>query len=473
MNARRSSVRAFTLIELTVSLVAGLVVAMAVAMLSHEATATFNEEVRLSASEATLRAASDRLRADLQRASYMSTPNIQMDPNIATTFGQVGNVPTGSLTSLQTLQGVRLYAGSPTQNTANGLTQDSVAVNNVTPSSIDLTGNFSGTDQFEVQSVATVGNCCKITLVASSPATFRMLNANDAGVPDPNADAEMQAIFAPAPTGAGTFTSRQFYVRFVDLPTNHAQYLRTCNPSGTQVAGMPEPVGTVIQPYVLTTACPLTGSATKMTATNGNIAGLATVNPVQTVRWEIVGPTPGTNPTAVPQQDKNALDNQAMEAGVDPLKYDLVRSLVNTADGTTIPETTEVIAEYAVDMEFAFSVETGDTTGANPAIVSYDFGSSSNQLVADIKVANPVHGPNTPDPQRIRSVRFLLSTRAAIADRTASLPVQTAGDGGGGNFMYRYCMNPSGCAGTSLVQWARVRTLVGEVSLPNQQQAFY
>jgi hypothetical protein len=34
-------------------------------------------------------------------------------------------------------------------------------------------------------------------------------------------------------------------------------------------------------------------------------------------------------------------------------------------------------------------------------------------------------------------------------------------------------MTPTGCTGTSLLQWARVRTLVGEVALTNQQQAFF
>ena len=66
-NERRSPA-GFTLIEVTVSLAAGLLVALGIVALSREATRTFHEEVRSSAAEATLRTAVDRLRSDLQRA---------------------------------------------------------------------------------------------------------------------------------------------------------------------------------------------------------------------------------------------------------------------------------------------------------------------------------------------------------------------------------------------------------------------
>jgi hypothetical protein len=142
-----------------------------------------------------------------------------------------------------------------------------------------------------------------------------------------------------------------------------------------------------------------------------------------------------------------------------------------------LPETTEVIAEYAVDLDFAFSVDTGDTTGWAPQVVPYDFGDPNDQKVADtVNTATPVSGPLHPDPQRIRSVRFRLATRAGQADRPNDIPVQSAADAGGGTFLYRYCLPvppATSCVGKAPLQWARVRTLVGEVSLPNQQQAFF
>ncbi len=77
----RRSQQGFTLVELTVALVAGLIVALGIMGLSRESTRTFHEEMRVSAAEANLRTAVDRLRADLSRAGYMSTSNIFERPD--------------------------------------------------------------------------------------------------------------------------------------------------------------------------------------------------------------------------------------------------------------------------------------------------------------------------------------------------------------------------------------------------------
>jgi hypothetical protein len=298
--------------------------------------------------------------------------------------------------------------------------------------------------------------CGQISFMAQSGPVYRMLNANDAGAADPNADQELRAIFQPV---SATNSINQFLVRFVD-PSHQSQYLLTC-PGAAKVAGIQGGV-----PYVAVAGCPVNGPTVQAGA---NCDGCL-VNPVHTVRWEIVGPT-GAG-TTVPAQEVNALDNQSMTAGRDPNKYDLVRSFLDSATGAVIPETTEIISEFAVDMDFAFSVDTGDSTGTNPTIVPYDFGDTHNQLVADY-IRPGVSGPANPDPQRIRSVRFRLATRAAQPDRTATIPTTGTGGAGAGTFAYRYCVNANGCAGNALTQWARVRTIVSEVSVPNQQQVFF
>ena len=83
MMRRARAQEGFTLIELTVSLVAGLIVALGIVGLSRDATHTFHEEMRSSVAEANLRTAVDRLRADLSRAGYMSTGNVALDPMVA------------------------------------------------------------------------------------------------------------------------------------------------------------------------------------------------------------------------------------------------------------------------------------------------------------------------------------------------------------------------------------------------------
>ena len=78
MMLKRTQARGFTLVELMVSLVAGLIVTIAVVGLARAATTTFFEAARISTVEANVRTAAERLRQDLSRASYMSTGNIKL-----------------------------------------------------------------------------------------------------------------------------------------------------------------------------------------------------------------------------------------------------------------------------------------------------------------------------------------------------------------------------------------------------------
>jgi hypothetical protein len=458
------------MVELTVALVAGLIVALAIAGLSKEASRTFNEEVRVSAAEASLRTAVDRLRADLQRAAFMSTPNMQTDPKIATLFGAANVYPAitgGKFAGIATLAGIHYQSATKAGTTANnGLALDTVN-SAVAPSIMDIGGNMTSVEQFQMQDwLPDSGGCTRINLAATSPAVLRMLNsAPEGGLVDPNADAEMLNIFVPV-------SGNQFLVRIYD-DMQRSQFLPTClNPPGSQnVAGMHWPVSaTVAAPYVWVQGIPLTIANTNgLGGVGGNGAARVYVNPVQVVRWEIVGPA--STADKEPAADTNGLSALPYEAGTgDPNKYDLIRSYLDSS-GNFIPTSAEIVAEYAVDLDFAFSVETGDTTGQNSVITTYDFGNANNQSVAD-KIVAGVVGPATPDPQRIRSVRARLVTRTATADRTLNIAT-------GAPFLYRYCLNAGGCpttaAAAALVppQWARTRTAVIEVALPNQMQAFY
>jgi hypothetical protein len=456
-------------VELTVSLVAGLVVALAVAGLSREATRTFNEEVRISSAEASLRSAVDRLRADLQRAGYMSTANIQSDPMIAKAPGQPNVVVTATNAGLQRLAGIRLFAGSAGQTATNGLTLSTV--NNLAPAMIEIGGNLTTAEQFEVQTIqpAAVGACTQIQLAATSPAIFRILNPNDAGVNDANGDTEMRNLFQPVPAGS---SANQFIVRVVD-DTGRSQFLLTCK-NQAQVAGLFSPLTpTVLSPYVLVDSAPLTAAQTQgIGGVVGNAAGRAWVNPVHVVRWEIVGQAPGNSGDPEPAQAAVLAGTPLTPNTADPNKYDLMRSFVDAA-GTVIAATSEIVAEYAVDLDFAFSVDTGDTTGTASAITTYAFGDANNATVApDVSSKPPTAGPTAPDPQRIRSVRLRLVTRSPQPDRTVPLAANAP-------FLYRYCLNSSNCPPTPAAavgaapQWARARTIVTEVSLPNQSLTFF
>jgi Tfp pilus assembly protein PilW len=455
----RRAAAGFTLVELTVALLAGLIVAMGIVALSREATRTFHEEVRSSAAEATLRTAVDRLQADLQRAGYMSSANILDDPMLSAAPGasRVNKLPSTAPAPLKRLAGIHLSQGW--SSTGNALSLSGQQTPALAPDMIEIAGNMTTAEQFEVMGYQPQsGNCTTLLLSGTSPAVLRILNNNtttvgpDGGVvalsPSPSADTEMRNVFQPVAANATT----QFLVRFVD-DTGHTQYLLTCGVAQAAGIGSTFPMA----PYLLIDVSKTPLLTAQQTGTIGGVNGQADaggvvhgwVNPVQIVRWEI---TKASGATDNEPTQYAAASAGGDASGADPNKYDLMRSYYDVVNDRILPETSEVIAEYVVDLNFAFSV--ADATGT--AITSYPFDSASNQAAADNVLTT------TAQPQRIRSVRARVVTRTAQADRT--LNVSFGGDSGL-SFIYRYYLGPG--------QWARARTDVIEVSLPNQSRAFF
>ncbi|HEY1693515.1 MAG TPA: prepilin-type N-terminal cleavage/methylation domain-containing protein [Polyangiaceae bacterium] len=455
----------FTLVELTVSLLAGLIVALGIMTLSKEATRTFNEEIRGSAAEATLRTAVDRLRADIGRAGYMSTGNIMLDPMIAKAPSDVSNVVhiANGMGGIRRLASVSFVAGKVGQSQAlNTLPLSLVQPSALAPDMVEFSGNMTTSEQFEVQMIMPAGsNCTQILLSSLSPAIYRM---SPTGLGTPAASAELRNAFQPVPATLAT----QFIVRLVDT-TGHVQYLATC-PNAT-AAGF-----TGTQPYlsVDTSSTPIQTSA--QTKTQGGASGYCVgclVNPVQIVRWEV---TSSTQEASNQAQYAAALDQQPTTFGsatVDPAKYDLMRTYVD-ATGTPVLQTSEIIAEYAVDLKLAFSVDKTTLGDTQPNIATLAFDDPTNATWAPDVSATPQLA--AVGPQRIRSVRARVATRAAQPDRTVNVPVTNFGaQQFTQTFLYRYCINavPSCATSDGTLRWARARTVTTEIALPNTSGAFY
>jgi prepilin-type N-terminal cleavage/methylation domain-containing protein len=435
----------FTLIELTVALVAGLIVAMGIVGLSKEATNTFHEEVRNSAAEATLRTAMDRLRADLQRAGYMSTANIRWDTRIArapAAVNNVANVPAG-MHGILRLAGIHLLSGGSAAKTP--LSTQQLPSPGLSPDAIEIGGNMTSAEQFEIQTIALapIGTCMRLTLSATAPAMYRI---NAVG-PSSSTASELNNVFQPFASSL-----HQFIVRILD-DTGRSQYLPTCPETPT--------AGGATTPPLWVDVDVSGGAILSPTNTQGlggvtNIpAGRAWVNPVQIVRWEIM------DAASEPQQYQNALTMQSLSKSQDANKYDLVRSYVD-AIGNVIPETTEIVAEYAVDLKFAFSVESG--TPLVPAVKTLAFEDKMQSYADNVETVA------TTQPELIRIVRARVATRTAQADRTVNVAVNNYGSQ---VFIYRYCITAGGCGTAGPLQWARVRTMTAEVSIPNQSGIFF
>jgi prepilin-type N-terminal cleavage/methylation domain-containing protein len=452
---RRRGQDGFTLIEITVALMAGLIVALGIVGLSKETTRTFHEEMRSSAAESNLRTAVDRLRADLARAAYMSTSNVATDPTIAKSPGTLNPIIPG-MVGLHRLASIHLFQGGSVAT--NGIALS--LVNAVNPDAIEIGGNVTSTDQFEVQIMQPTGGaggCQRIVLSPTTPSMYRVIGASLLAGSVPQAAQELNNLFQPAPV------AMQGIVRIVD-DTAHTQYVATC--PGKTPAGILG-AGANLQPYVdIDPTTPiLTAQQTQTVGSlTGFASGRAAVNPVQIVRWEIMPAS--AEPT---QYVSSPLGTQPLKPTLqDPLKYDLIRSYVDARSGNPVPETRELIAEYAVDLSFAFSVETGLTNLA-PNIVNLSFDAPANATWAQDVSTQPL--PAVQDPARIRSVRARLVTRTAQGDRLLNVAVPNPA----GAFMYRYCLlaacDPVNLPG--VLQYARARTVTTEVSLHNQSRSFF
>ncbi|CAN5209814.1 hypothetical protein BH09MYX1_BH09MYX1_12420 [soil metagenome] len=439
MSSRRpKNPRGFTLVELMVSMTAGLLVALAVVTLSAQATTTFHEEGRTATAEMSLRTAIDRLRGDLNRAAYMSTPNIQKDPLIAHAPDQP-NVATTAPAAIKLLAGLRLIHPSPAKNLPLSV------LNTLSPDTLEISGNFTTTDSYVVRVLDSGGGCGgqRLTLAIDSPAMWRVLAT-------PNADASFEAAFQPVAGGV-------FIVRVED-DTGHYQFVETCSGKAAGITG----AGLAATAYVdiASTTKVLSASDTK---TQGGAVGLGvgrlTVNPVQTVRWELRA----INAGQVRDAPYKELAASASDGGADA-KYELFRTFVD-ANGTLVDQT-ELVSEYAVDFKVAFSADLVDLT-TDPkrtlAVCGMSDTALNEALADDVTVIRP-HGP-----ERIRSVRFRLSTRSAIADREAPL-VAPAANLQQGDYPLRYCTLQAGC---TVNGWSRVRTTTSEITLMNQARMFY
>jgi prepilin-type N-terminal cleavage/methylation domain-containing protein len=450
MNARRRQ-RGFTLVELMVSLVAGLVIAVAVVGLARAATTTFHEQARISAVEAAARTAAERLRQDLIRTSFMSTGNIHLasvdDPAaLQVPFGQrVAHVigdPTPRYATLANLQGLRIHVGGSTVASgdlplagAQGPRSLSSS-NGLNPDAIEITGNLTTDDWYEGKWEGT-GTCGpRIVMRADAdPAVRRLLDTG-------NPDAAARAAFRPI--------NEDFIVRVVD-DHNCQHFVPICHVEADATRMIvdlrPAGDGLAILPAVNTAGAP--GADNCGGSEGGNFA----ISPVHRVRWYI---GPNTEPLIESDNAIDAIGN----------KFNLYREMLDGA-GNPLPNR-EIIAEYAIDLKVGIVVHDPDPTVLPPnhiRVFDMDTDPGGGPIAQWTQAASTTISRG-PGPQRVRSVRFRIATRAPIPDRTANLIVPP-----GAPFLARYCLE--GVAPATCKKFARVRTLTSEVALINQARMSY
>ncbi|MBI2388847.1 MAG: prepilin-type N-terminal cleavage/methylation domain-containing protein [Deltaproteobacteria bacterium] len=413
---RRRSQRGFTLIELLVATAAGMFVVLAAFMLSRGATRIFASEGRVANSQLSLRLGVERLRQDIERAAFMTSPNVKIDPDVCPDPNTLGYVT--RLQSIRWEQGTAATSAATTPASADNL---------LNPDRLMLTGNFSTTDSYLAATIepSSSGAGWDVVLQSGFASTARLLSGGDGGT---STAAEALATVFPA--------GRMIRVRN-DLGSS--QYLIVQSSAIGAGGRVIITIGAMPSYTVVDGA-----SVVKRCGARGLCLGCE-VNPVQFVRYEV-------RSLATSAAFKWAYPSSATVG--DREKYDLVRTELQPDGVTPILNSEEIVSEFAVDLGFAFAVDTspsmvGGSAWLEPTLQSLPFGHADNARYAGDVLTDP-----TVRPQRIRAVRYRLSTRTRFPEFPSN--VDDAGPG-----LARYKLGTTG--------YARVRNVMGEVALPNQQ----
>ena len=433
MTRRRRQKRGFTLVELMISLVMGLIVALAAVGLARTATTTFYEQARISGVEANVRAASERLRNDLSRVAYMSTPSLRWDPQVARvpgTFGAAWRIP-----ELTTLQGLSIAPADPAVRSHALTTHTS---NALTPQQIEIAGNLTSDDVYRGQFIADAGGLgcgsAQIRLSADADAAVRRLFG---GATVNSEQVQMtQLVFTPGDRMTPAVPNQQYAVQVMDM-RGCFHYLTVCNvlPSGQ------------LNSVVLN----LAGGILTTAQTGGDVCGArlmeeVAIAPVHRVRWSLG-----------PEAAGSRRIDTVVEGATAPNKFNLYRQLL-AFDGVNPIGQPELIAEYAVDLKFGLIVNSGPPAPAQPVFTNIDFEANDALFT---QWTDPTASGQAVGAHRVRSVRYRLAFRTPLPDRRAQMLVPP-----GPPYISRYCMGGDPCT-----DWARVRTVISEVVLFNQARA--
>lgn len=362
--------RAFTLVELLVAITAGLFVALGAFALAKQGSRFFQQEARVSNAQFSAALGFDRLRADIARAGFLSTGNIQRDPFYC------GPRPSGAPAGITSLAAVRIVKAVPAdaQDSTNGLF----------PDQIWLSGSYSSPETFPVRSIFENGTAFNVYLQPNNGATARAGGAEGGSLAQIFTAGRMLRILDS--TGRYEFGEIQGYA--LDASGDMVVTLKQTPPIAFKRDGV----------------CGVEGFGVGMQA-----------NVVNWIKYEV------RNLKANIPTGYQALYGDAATAPGDETRLDLVRVEVG-ADESEL--SVELVAEYAVDLKFGLTVASDIVAGTDPTTSVFPIGDDRNYEYT-YKVAPPAPADQK-GPERIRTVRARLAVRSREADRAADIPISPA-----------------------------------------------
>jgi len=418
--------RAFTLVELMVALTGGLIFSVFVFMLTRDVSRFFRNESGLADATTAVLTGYQRLRADVQRAGFLASPNLVKDlgrcptrlsPTTAVTTTSIdgGYWADHALMRDMALARVNAAATTSTWLTAVGLAPDELI----------LWGNYTTADQYPARSV----------------------NATDSKIfLDPQSDELARAGYATtlSPSDAkavlGTIFPAGRILRLVSANTGEEQY--------TVVADVKADAATTPEVQVLNTI-PLVLKAGNPTCGLRGLGADVLVNPVNIIRYRLSTLSGNAAYAAL-------YSGTGGTAGADAAwpRFDLLREEISPSSAITTPLSQELVAEFAVD----FRVGVQGLDAATNTLVSGSTTSDANYLrfVGQSTVAPAANVNN--GPHLIRGLSPRLAVRSRVPDRQANV---ASGAG-----LYRVPLT-TGSGGTGASDYARVRTLQSFIATRN------
>ena len=353
--------RGFTLVELMVAMVGGMFVSFAVFTLAKHSSGFAMRQARIA--DATLQnvVGFERLKADIARAGFLSTPNLINDPNICGDRNAEG-YPAW----LGRLASVFIEPVPPLQVSTE------MTVNEIVPSRIVLSGSYASADEFVARSI--IGG------------------------------AEPQVFLVPNSLGMANIGYASGDAAALGQVFGTGRALRIVDDAGkTQFAAIAGVTGGA-NPTITLEAAP----ALELRADSGLRCGIRghgknVVNVVNIVRYDFRN----LNDTALPEFKHMFRGGPEYEA----TRRELIREELDV-EGTPIQGTLELIAEYVVDLGFSILVAPNTAS----ALVRL-----SGEDIADY-AGDPTALAAGNGPQLIRAVHAWLSVRSQEADRTAPIP---------------------------------------------------
>jgi prepilin-type N-terminal cleavage/methylation domain-containing protein len=427
---RRAARRAFTLIEVLMALSAGVLVSLAAFLLSKNATLLFQHEARISAAQLALTVGLNRLTADIQRASFLSSMNPRVDPRVCK--DPSWGVGMNSLTGVSIAQSV-----SPNP-------QSTSAANNLHPEQIWISGSLDSDEVYQVQSVQVGAGGQPLLVLRSAqtePATLRALASKPAGVTLQN---WLQCNFFMPPAPCTTTAGR--YAHVYDPIRDYHYYGQIQALTVDMNNNVSVQLGnTIAVPLKANTFCGVASYNTPGVRWLLSVVSRVTYD----VRSIVAAPPPAyQNLVSANLATPQGTQNMAAVTG-DNGRTELVRVECDPVTGAEVANTLEVVSEYAVDLRFGITSQTAITQGNTfvPTMTTIPITTPANAAIYGTA------------PESIRSVQVRLATRSRAPDRVSPMPAAPTTDGRLLHFQIDPALVP---------QYARVRTAYANVTLPNQ-----